>query len=95
MGYGNTYKVTEDIQELNEVPDHWSLDCALRIVQHHVSATESSRLVNVLEGRMGRLRLRRSCKGGGARTDSLSPFVCLPLIYIVAKVRRRRVLVES
>ena len=95
MGYGNTYEVTEDIQELNEVPDHWSLDCALRIVQHHVSATESSGLMNVLKGRMGRLRLRRSRKGGGARTDSLSPFVCLPLIYIVAEVRRRRVLVES
>ena len=72
--------MTKDVEELDEVPDHGPINPALRIIQCDICATESSGFMHVLKHRMGRLSVCGPGIRGCARTRSLPPLVCLPLI---------------
>lgn len=59
----DTHEMTEYIKELDKVPYHRRFSSALRVVHHDIGATESSRLMYVLESRMDWLRAGRTGKG--------------------------------
>ena len=78
-----THKVAEDVQELDEVSNHLTIWDAFRIIEHDMSTSEASGFVDMLEGRMGWLRMRGSGEGGGSRARRLSSLICLPLVDIM------------
>lgn len=83
-GTDATYKVTEDVQELDEVMKHFGfLITALLGLHREIITPEATRLVYVLERRMP---TRRSRSSEGRRTWAcrLATFVRLPLVYVMA-----------
>ena len=79
--------MTKDVEELDEVPDHGPINPALRIIQCDICATESSGFMDMLKRRMGRLSVCRPRIRSRARTCSLPPLVCLPLVDAMAEQR--------
>lgn len=82
-GTDATYKVAEDVEELDEVVKHFGLlSTALLSLHREVVAPKTTRFVYVFERRVPTGRCRSS-EGRRTRTYRLATFVRLPLVYVM------------
>lgn len=82
--FRRAYKVPEDVQELDEVVEHWGLFLPpFRCTHEDIVAAEPARLMNVLECRVWRHRARGD-EGRSTTAGCEFPLVRMPFIYIVA-----------
>ena len=72
--------MTEDVQELDKIPDHWTLHSALGIIEQDMRAAESTRFTYVLERGVWRLGLRRTRIGRRPGTRTLPSSISLPFV---------------